>query len=57
MDTVGDLKHLPMSKNKHAKVLGILQHLPLEQIHLKYLPRVPNLTIVLLVKEHFNLCR
>ena len=46
-----------MLKNKHAKGLGILQHLPLEQIHQKHLPRVQNLTIVMLVKEQFNLCR
>ena len=46
-----------MTKNKHAKVLGILQHLPLEQIHQKHLPRVPNLTRVLLVKEQCNLYR
>jgi hypothetical protein len=46
-----------MSKSKHTKVLGILQHLPLEQIHQKYLPRVPNLTTVFLVKEQFNLYR
>ena len=46
-----------MSKNKHAKVLGILQHLPLEKVHQKYLARVPNLTTVFLVKEQFNLYR
>ena len=46
-----------MLERKHAKVVGILQHLPLEQIRLKYLPRVPNLTIVLLGKEQFNLYR
>ena len=43
-----------MLKNKHAKGLGILQHLPLEQIHLL---RVPNLTTVFLVKEQFSLYR
>ena len=56
-----------MLKNKHAKGLGILQHLPLEQIHLKHLPleqihlkhlpRVLNLTTVFLVKEQFSLYR
>ena len=46
-----------MLKNKHAKGLGILQHLPLEQIHLKHLPRVPNLTTLFLVKEQFSLYR
>ena len=46
-----------MLKNKHAKGLGILQHLPLEQIHQKHLPRVPNLTTVFLVKEQFSLDR
>ena len=46
-----------MSKNKHVKVLGELQHLPLEQIHQKHLTRVPNLTIDFLVKEQFNLYR
>ena len=46
-----------MLKNKHANGLGILQHLPLEQIHLKDLPRVPNLTTVFLVKEQFSLYR
>ena len=40
-----------MLKNKHAKGLGILQHLPLEQIHLKHLPRVPTLTTVFIVKK------
>ena len=57
VDSSGNLKHLPMLKNKHAKGLGILQHLPLEQIHLKHLPRVPNLTTVFLVKEQFSLYR
>ena len=46
-----------MLKNKHTKGLGILQHLPLEQIHLKHLPRVLNLTTVFLVKEQFSLYR
>ena len=44
-----------MQKNKHAKGLGILQQLPLEQIHLKHLHRVQNLTTVFLVKEQFSL--
>ena len=50
-------KAFTYEKNKHAKFLGILQHLPLEDIHQKHLPRVPNLTTVLLVKEQFSFYR